>query len=60
MSNFVQNVLKKPYEDVRTVWDLYNYGTSVMKPGMLDIANIQSSSALFAEYLIDNFKISAN
>jgi hypothetical protein len=67
MSNFTQNVLKasrsvgnhefdRPTE-LRNVWDLYNYGTAVMKPGMVDIAEIQTSSALFADYLFDEFQI---
>jgi hypothetical protein len=70
MSNFTQNVLKasggvRDHEfnrpvDLRNVWDLYNYGTAVMKPGMVDIAEIQTSSHLFADYLFDEFEILKN
>ena len=67
MSNFTQNIIKAsgPVRDhvfnqeagINNVWDLYNYGTQVMKPGMVDIAEIQTSSALFADYLFDEFQI---
>jgi len=73
MSNFVQNVLKTPPPEgdvqdhvfnqqhgIRNVWDLYNYGTSVMKPGTVDIADISTSSLLFSEYLMESFGISLN
>jgi hypothetical protein len=70
MSNFTQNVIKTsgPVRDhvfnqevgIRNVWDLYNYGTAVMKPGMVDIAEIQTSSQLFADYLFDEFQILKN
>jgi hypothetical protein len=70
MSNFVQKMLMKKKDvgahefnrpvDLNTVWDLYNYGTSVMKPEIMDIAGIQSSSALFAEYLLESFELNKN
>ena len=70
MSNFVQNINKasgpvrdhvfNADTDIRNVWDLYNYGTAVMKPGMVDIAEIQNSSHLFADYLFDEFEILKN
>ena len=70
MSNFTQNIIKasgpvrdhvfNADTDIRNVWDLYNYGTAVMKPGMVDIAEIQTSSALFADYLFDEFEILKN
>jgi hypothetical protein len=67
MSNLVQNILKRNPSvrdhtfnadaDIRNVWDLYNYGTQIMKPGMVDIADIQNSSFLYADYLFDEFEI---
>lgn len=70
MSNFTQNVIKAsgPVRDhvfnqeagINNVWDLYNYGTQVMKPGIVDIAEIQNSSHLFADYLFDEFEILKN
>ena len=70
MSNFVQNIIKSsgPVKDhafnadvaIKDVWDLYNYGTQVMKPGMVDLADIQNSSHLYADYLFDEFEILKN
>lgn len=71
MSQFTQNILKSyDYKvgdhdfnaqmGIHNVWDLYNYGTNVMKPGMVDIAEIQSSSFLFADHLFNEFEIIRN
>lgn len=73
MSNFVQNVIKTGYNPAKVadhewnganridnVWDLYNYGTAIMKPGIVDIADIQISSASYADYLFDEFEILKN
>lgn len=71
MSNFVQNVLKAQGGNIRdhvfdaevgirNVWDLYNYGTQIMKPGMVDIAEIQNSSYLYADHLFNEFEIIRN
>jgi len=70
MSNFTQNILKanngiidhafdQSY-GIRNVWDLYNYGTQVMKPGMVDIAEIQNTSYLFADHLFNEFDLVRN
>lgn len=70
MSQFTQNVLKanRGIGDhdfnadmaINNVWDLYNYGTNVMKPGMVDISEIQTSSFLFADHLFNEFEIVRN
>ena len=60
MSNFVQNVLKSPIGPIDNVWQLYNYGTQILKPGIVDIAEIQNSSSMFADYLFDEFEIVKN
>lgn len=70
MSNFVQNIIKSEnkVEDhtfdknfgIRNVWDLYNYGTQIMKPGSVDIADIQNSSFLLADHLFTEFEIIRN
>jgi hypothetical protein len=70
MSNFVQNIIKSEnkVEDhtfdknfgIRNVWDLYNYGTQIMKPGSVDIADIQNSSFLLADHLFTEFDIVRN
>jgi|WetSurSiteA1Bulk_404760.scaffolds.fasta_scaffold20977_1 hypothetical protein len=71
MSNFTQNVLKASggytkdhvFDQeigIRNVWDLYNYGTQVIKPGMVDIAEIQNSCFLFADHLFNEFEIIRN
>lgn len=60
MSNFTQNILRNQAGPIRNVWDLYNYGTAVMKPGMVDIADLHASSSLFAEYLLNEFEVRKN
>jgi hypothetical protein len=63
MSNFVQNVLKMQKHEIGAidnVWKLYNYGTQILKPGIVDIAEIQNSSSMFADYLFDEFEILKN
>lgn len=70
MSQFTQNILKANRDiadhdfnaanGINNVWDLYNYGTNVMKPGMVDIAEIQTSSFLFADHLFNEFEIVRN
>lgn len=70
MSNFTQNILKankgvKDHEfdaniGIKNVWDLYNYGTQIMKPGIVDISDIQNSSFLFADHLFNEFEIIRN
>ena len=59
MSYFVQEVIKqkKEEEKVGNVWDLYNWGTAIMKPGMIDLSSIAESSKLFADYLCLEFGI---
>ena len=71
MSNFTKNVLKglggniKDHQfdvesGIHNVWDLYNYGTQIMKPGIVDISDIQTSSFLFADHLFTEFEIVRN
>ena len=57
MSQFVQAIINSPNEGIGDVWELYNYGTSIIKPGVVDIADIQTTSNMFAEYLFDIFNI---
>jgi hypothetical protein len=59
MSYFVQEVIKqkKEEEKVGNVWDLYNWGTAIMKPGTIDLASIVESSKMFADYLCLEFGI---
>lgn len=59
MSQFVQEVLRqqKDRESIGSVWDLYNWGTEIMKPGKIDIADIAESSKLYGDYLCQEFAI---
>jgi len=59
MSYFVQEVIKqnKEKETPGNVWDLYNWGTAIMKPGIIDLASITESSKMFADYLCLEFGI---
>lgn len=59
LSDFVQRVIKqrKLEEQIGNVWDLYNWGTSIMKPGSMDIGEIANNSNLWADHLADYFGI---
>lgn len=62
LSQFVQESLKQRRQEERfgtieNVWDLYNWGTSVMKPSLIDIGEIANNSHLFSNYLCNEFGI---
>lgn len=59
LSEFVQKVIRqrKMEEQIGNVWDLYNWGTSIMKPGSMDIGEIANNSNLWADYLVNYFGI---
>lgn len=55
LSDFVQETIRqqKDQEKLETVWDVYNWGTSIMKPGRMDIGEIAINSNMWSYYLID-------
>ena len=59
MSAFVQEMIRerKEKEELGTVWDLYNWGTSIMKPGIIDLAGINNCSHEYAKFLLEEFSI---
>jgi len=59
LSEFVQRVIKqrKDEEQIGNVWDLYNWGTNIMKPGSMDIGEIANNSNLWADHLAGYFNI---
>lgn len=59
LSQFVQEMLRQRKEEERiaNVWDLYNWGTSVMKPGMVDIGDIANVSNAYSNFLCNEFAI---
>lgn len=59
LSEFVQKVIKqrKDEEQIGNVWDLYNWGTNIMKPGSMDIGEIANNSNLWADHLAGYFNI---
>lgn len=57
MSTFVQNVLKHKREEVNNVWDLYNWGTSVMKPDTERIEYLIESNRMYADFLCEEFAV---
>lgn len=58
MSAFVQNVQKKKSnESIDNVWDLYNWGTEVMKPEFERLEHITESNGLYADFLCEEFAI---
>lgn len=61
LSNFVQESIKqqKDGDSLANVWDLYNWGTEIMKPGRFDIGQIADNSNMWADYIIDKFKLDA-
>jgi len=59
LSEFTQKIVKekRDQDQLGTVWDLYNWGTSIMRPGTMDIGEIANNSNLWADHLIDKFKL---
>lgn len=59
LSDFVQESIRqrKEEEKITNVWDLYNWGTSIMKPGTVDIGEISENSNMWADYLINEFTL---
>lgn len=59
LSDFVQEMIKNKKDEaqIRNVWDVYNWGTSIMKPGNMDIGEIANSSNLWCNYLLGEFNI---
>lgn len=59
LSDFTQKIIKanRDQDQLGTVWDLYNWGTSIMKPGQMDIGEIAANSNLWAGYLSNRFEL---
>jgi len=58
LSKFAQESLKqRASTEIGTVWDLYNWGTSIMKPGTVDIGQLANSSNDWASYLTHRFEL---
>ena len=59
LSDFVKEIIqqRKEEEQLATVWSLYNWGTSIMKPGQMDIGEISNNSNMWSNYLIDRFAL---
>jgi hypothetical protein len=45
--------LKNPTQ-INDVWDLYNWGTNIMKPGTIDLADINNCSDMFCTYVLED------
>lgn len=59
LSNFVKEMIqsRRAEERLATVWDVYNWGTSIMKPGIVDIGEIANNSGMWSEYLLNRFEM---
>jgi len=59
LSDFVQETLKQKKEQdiLSNIWDLYNWGTSIMRPGRVDIGEISNNSNMWSDYLIGEFDL---
>jgi hypothetical protein len=59
LSNFVKEMIqsRKNEETLATVWDVYNWGTSIMKPGIVDIGEIANNSSMWSDYLLNRFEM---
>lgn len=60
LSKFAQEAMKPENSespDLNTVWDLYNWGTSVMKPGTADIGQLANNSNNWCDYLTHKFSL---
>lgn len=61
LSEFVQQAIHQGMNEAEmtNVWDLYNWGTSIMKPGKYDLGEITENSNTWANYLIDYFNLNS-
>ena len=59
LSDFVQETIRqrKDEEKLTNAWDVYNWGTSIMKPTQVDIGEISENSNRWADYLINEFDL---
>lgn len=59
LSNFTREMIqsRRTEDRLANVWDVYSWGTSIMKPGIVDIGEIANNSNLWSEYLIDRFEM---
>lgn len=57
MSSLVRELDKRLQEDSRigTVWDLYNIGTNMYKPGEVDMTNILQLSNFWHDFLVEEY-----
>lgn len=39
---------------INNAWDLYNWGTNIMKPGTVDLADINNCSEMFSRYVLED------
>lgn len=39
---------------ISNAWDLYNWGTNIMKPGTVDLADINNCSEMFAKFVLED------
>lgn len=59
MSTFVQEVIRRRAKEERldNVWDLYNWGTAIMKPQYERLENIAEASRIFSDFLCEEFAV---
>lgn len=58
MSSFVQNIQRNQSRaELNNVWDLYNWGTNVMKPELETLEHLTEASGLYADFLCEEFAI---
>lgn len=54
ISTMVQNYISQRNPMViNNAWDLYNWGTNIMKPGMIDLADINNCSDMFCNFVLE-------
>lgn len=59
LSSFAKEMIRarKTEDTLASVWDVYNWGTSIMKPGIVDIGEIANNSNMWSDYLIKRFEL---
>jgi hypothetical protein len=62
MSKLTQNI-ENNYQKLRedsSVWNLYNFGTDMIKPANVDITNIVDNNRSWGEFMVNHFGINRN
>ncbi|HMA68766.1 MAG TPA: hypothetical protein VKN74_02765 [Candidatus Mcinerneyibacterium sp.] len=57
VSTFTKNYLESKSDNVKNLWELYNHGTNIMKPEIVDISTLQPQIIQFTNFINEEFSV---